>query len=199
MASENYDFCIKKVLESEGGYSNDPADPGGPTNYGITIHDYRAYINPHGTAHDVKHMSVDQAKSIYRSKYWDAVGGDNLPIGVDYCVFDYGVNSGVSRALRVYRAYSKLSSIHAVNAICDERMRFLRRLRIFAHFGRGWTRRVAEVRRDSLWLITQMPNSPPQSKPSSIISLNPPTSKASPTLWQRMCSMVSFRGNAPTA
>src|SRR5262249_55564304 len=97
----NYSEALKRLLEDEGGYTNDPQDPGGPTNFGITIHDYRMYVAKNGTADDVKHMTVEQAKAIYKPKYWDALNCDDLPSGVDYAVFDYGVNSGIYRAARV--------------------------------------------------------------------------------------------------
>lgn len=147
---DNYDRSLKEVLKSEGGYTNDPSDPGGPTNFGITIHDYRAYINPHGTAEDVRHMTVDQAAQIYKTKYWDAVHGDDLPSGVDYCVFDYGVNSGVARANHVLHEVGP-----NIDTICDERLRFLHSLHTFPHFGRGWTSRVARVRAVAKQMVKQ--------------------------------------------
>jgi lysozyme family protein len=151
---QNYNYALQQVLKSEGGYTNDPRDPGGPTNYGITIADYRAYINKAGTAQDVKNMHLADAQSIYRSKYWNAVNGDNLPSGVDYTVFDYGVNSGVSRANRVYNQlkakYPKTGDL--INAINDERLAFLKSLRTWSAFGAGWGSRVARVRADSLKL-----------------------------------------------
>jgi lysozyme family protein len=146
---ENYEQALTEVLKSEGGYSNDPGDPGGPTNFGITINDYRSYINAHGTAQDVRRMTLDQAKTIYKSKYWDAVGCDLLPSGIDYCVFDYGVNSGIGRAKRILGEFPtviKTDPVKAINAICDERINFLRRLGTFRRFGQGWTTRVAHVR-----------------------------------------------------
>lgn len=154
---QNYDFCIKEVLKSEGGYTNDPDDSGGATNFGITIADYRKYINKNGTATDVKNMTVDQAKTIYKQRYWNAVDGDNLPSGVDYTVFDYGVNSGVSRANRIYKQFSaeKDTSV-LINKINDERLHFLQNLAISQpknqKFLRGWTSRVSRVRADSLRL-----------------------------------------------
>lgn len=154
----NYQYCIEQVLISEGGYTNDPQDPGGPTNWGITIHDVQSYLNPHATAADVKALTKAQAIQIYKDKYWNAVGGDNLPSGVDYCVFDYGVNSGVSRALKVYhdihtKEYmSDATSADTINEICDERMSFLRGLSTFSRFGKGWTSRVTSVRAKSLQL-----------------------------------------------
>jgi lysozyme family protein len=101
MTASSYDEALRRVLVHEGGYSNHPSDPGGPTNWGITIHEARAYWKKEATADDVRSMPVDVAKNIYRSKYWDAMCCDNLPAGVDYAVFDYGVNSGIARAARV--------------------------------------------------------------------------------------------------
>src|SRR4029079_3582164 len=101
MAAWTYDEALRRLLAHEGGYSNHPSDPGGPTNFGITLADYRKYIDARGTAADVRRMSVAQAKAIYRSKYWNAMRCDELPAGVDYAVFDYGVNSGIGRAPRV--------------------------------------------------------------------------------------------------
>jgi lysozyme family protein len=155
---DNFNLALKEVLKSEGGYSNNIHDPGGPTNFGITIRDYRAYINPNGNAHDVKTMTVDQAGVIYKTKYWDKVNGDRLPSGVDYCVFDYGVNSGNSRANRVYN--QKAAVIKDVNrlidAICDERLAFLKGLSTWPYFRKGWTVRVAHVRAFSKELASKV-------------------------------------------
>jgi lysozyme family protein len=151
----NYNDALNRVLKSEGGYTNDPRDPGGPTNFGITIADYRAYINKNGTASDVKKMTVEQAKAIYKPKYWDKVNGDNLPSGVDYSVFDYGVNSGVNRANRVYKQVVQPDSIKTINAINDERLRFLHGLSTWNHFGKGWSSRVSSVRQHSIDLANK--------------------------------------------
>lgn len=152
----NYDFCITEVLKSEGGYSNDPDDRGGATNFGITIADYKKYINKAGTPDDVRNMTVDQAKAIYKTRYWNAVDGDNLPSGVDYTVFDYGVNSGVARAKKVYNQFKAGDPVTVINNINDERIHFLQSLAQSRpqnqKFLRGWTSRVARVRADSLRL-----------------------------------------------
>jgi lysozyme family protein len=81
MVASNREAAIKKTLQYEGGYSNHPADPGGPTNWGITIADARKYWKAGATADDVKAMPQSVAVEIYRKRYWDAVGGDNLPPG----------------------------------------------------------------------------------------------------------------------
>lgn len=164
MARHTYDEALRRLLVHEGGYTNHPSDPGGPTNYGITIYDYRMYINPKGQARDVQAMTVDQAKKIYREKYWDVQRCDELPPGVDYAVFDYGVNSGIGRSGKVLRrlvglrdntskitdeviaAVAKRDPVTLVDAIMAERIRFLQGLKTWRTFGRGWGRRVQEVR-----------------------------------------------------
>src|SRR5712664_1318708 len=104
-----YEACLPLLLAHEGGYTNDAADPGGPTNFGITIYDYRKYVKPAATAADVRAMKLEEAKAIYRAKYWDAQRCDELPAGVDYAVFDYGANSGIGRSGKVLRRVLKMS------------------------------------------------------------------------------------------
>lgn len=149
---QNYNYSLQQVLKSEGGYTNDPRDPGGPTNYGITIADYRMYVKKGATAQDVKNMHLADAQTIYRSKYWNALNCDTLPSGVDYCVFDYGVNSGVGSARSVYKrlAPKYTNPVDLINAICDERLAFLKSLRTWSAFGAGWGSRVARVRAGAL-------------------------------------------------
>ncbi|MBV9239020.1 MAG: glycoside hydrolase family 108 protein [Xanthobacteraceae bacterium] len=165
----SYDQCLERVLAHEGGYTNDPRDPGGPTNFGISIYDYRKYLKPGATA-DVKRMSLAEAQRIYRSKYWDALCCDDLPAGVDYTVFDYGVNSGIGRAGKVVRRVLGLSDADwrvnadviaalkksepgkVIIAINDERLTFLKSLRTWRTFGVGWGRRIVEVKAFSLEL-----------------------------------------------
>lgn len=102
-----YDVSITNVLKSEGGaaYTNNPKDPGGPTKYGVTLHDVRAYIDSNATAETVKRLTQPQAEEIYQNKYWlhRCVRGDLLPAGLDYSVFDYAVNAGVQRVGIVLR------------------------------------------------------------------------------------------------
>jgi lysozyme family protein len=163
-----YETCLPLLLAHEGGYTNHPSDPGGPTNFGITIHDYRKYVKPDATAADVRAMTLDDAKAIYRNKYWDAQRCDELPAGVDYVIFDYGVNSGIGRSGKVLRRVLKLpdnsseiadaviAAARAIDpkilivAICAERLRFLQSLKTWPVFGAGWSRRVVEVKSAAL-------------------------------------------------
>jgi lysozyme family protein len=142
----NFNDCLTRVLKDEGGYTNDPRDPGGPTNFGITLKDYRLYVNPLGTAENVRTMNINDAKRIYKGKYWDALDCDSLSSGVDYTVFDYGVNSGLGRPRKALERFKSLKGIQLIDAINNERMSFLRALHTFPVFGKGWTRRVEGVR-----------------------------------------------------
>jgi lysozyme family protein len=179
MASTSYNESLRRLLVHEGGYSNHPDDPGGPTNFGITIADYRKYVKPDATAADVRAMREEVAKAIYKAKYWDAQRCDELPPGVDDSIFDYGVNSGIGRSGKVLRRLLGMSDATSVvtadvvsaakkrdkkvliNAINDERLAFLRRLKTWPVFGPGWGPRVAEVRAFSLALASAVPDPVP--------------------------------------
>lgn len=164
MAVGNFDRCLKRVLRDEGGYSNDAGDPGGATMWGITHIDYDAYRRRRGERpQDVRKMTTAERDDIYRGKYWDGSRCDELPAGLDYVVFDGSVNSGVSQSIKwLQRAVGGIAvdghpgdvTITAarrvppetlIRSVCDQRLRFLRNLRTFKLFGRGWSRRVASV------------------------------------------------------
>lgn len=157
----NYPESIRRVLLSEGGYINHPSDPGGPTNFGITLAVYRANGHANATAADIKAMPLDEAKRIYRIRYANPCGFDLDPAGVDYALFDYAVNSGVSRANKVLRrvcalpdnagfpavltALAKRDAKAVVAAINAERLAFLQSLKTWPVFGKGWGTRVKSV------------------------------------------------------
>jgi lysozyme family protein len=172
MARSTYDQALVRLLAHEGGYTNHPSDPGGPTNFGITIGDYRRYVNADATAADIRTMRVDQAKAIYRARYWATMRCDELPAGLDYATFDYGVNSGTGRAAKVLQrlvglpadgrmsdaviaAVQKQNTGDLIVRLCDERLAFLKRLKTWPVFGTGWGRRVADVRAAALTMAAQ--------------------------------------------
>jgi lysozyme family protein len=157
----SYPQSIAFVLRQEGGYTNHPSDPGGPTNWGITIFDARKYWKPHATAEDVKVMPLQVAQDIYRDKYWAVVHGDDIAAGLDICTFDSAVNSGTGRAWKWLgsaignpsSAYATLAAASqqtkdvpaAVKKFCQTRLSFLHALKTWSVFGKGWGRRVAEL------------------------------------------------------
>jgi uncharacterized protein (TIGR02594 family) len=198
MTASSYDAALERVLAHEGGYTNHPSDPGGPTNWGITIHDARAHWKKDATAADVRGMPLVAAKQIYRSKYWDALRCDDLPAGVDYAVFDYGVNSGIARSAKVLQrlvgtdvdgeigpstiaAAARTNAAELINKICDERLAFLQGLGTWSVFGKGWGRRVREVRAAALAMAAAKlavvppaapaPSSPKPPSQSVVVSL----------------------------
>lgn len=169
--AKNYDQSLAWVLKSEGGYSNDAGDPGGQTMWGITHFDYDEYRRHKGLKRqNVRKMTKAERNEIYRNKYWDNQRCDDLPAGLDYTIFDYGVNSGVGRSGRVLRkvlglptndwhitpavvaACKEHRAADLVRAVNDERLRFLHGLRTWRRFGGGWGRRVKFVKGQSLAL-----------------------------------------------
>ena len=160
---KNFNKVIPLLRSDEGDeYTNDPNDSGGPTKYGITLTDYRQHINENGVALDVKKMTWDQAETIYKEKYWDALDCDNLPAGVDYTCFDYGVNSGLGRPRKALDKFKSLSGTDLIDAINNERTAFLkalvRRSPKDQEFLKGWLARVERVRATSKDLFNQKNN-----------------------------------------
>ncbi|MDW9547738.1 secretion activator protein [Sinorhizobium meliloti] len=154
------------MFGDEGGYSNRKSDRGGPTKYGVTHTTLAAHRGvPSVTADQVMALTKLEAEDIYRRSYWSQSGGDILPPGLDYAVFDFGVNSGPARAVKTLqqvlgvredghvgeqtlaaaRRYpGGISTL--VRNYCEARMQFLRSLTNrktgFPVNGRGWTIRV---------------------------------------------------------
>tara|TARA_R110000772_G_scaffold148690_2_gene259277 strand:- start:370 stop:882 length:513 start_codon:yes stop_codon:yes gene_type:complete len=162
MSAVNYDKCLETILHHEGGYVNHPEDPGGETNMGVTK---RVYDDFGGTK-DMKDLEFDDVAPIYKQNYWDRVKGDQLPIGLDLCVFDFGVNAGTGRSAKYLQALIGTTvdggigpnTLKAVDAYVEEvgieqairgfqqkRQDFYESLDTFKTFGKGWTRRVDET------------------------------------------------------
>lgn len=101
MAAENFDRALARVLVYEGGKVDDKRDPGGRTAYGVTQSTFNTYLVSIGQrARDVFTITKAEIRAIYKRLYWDRVHGDKLPIGLDLCVFDAAVNSGVGQAAK---------------------------------------------------------------------------------------------------
>ena len=172
----NFQEALKHVLVHEGGKVDHPKDPGGRTNMGITQRVYNGWRTKNNLPiRDVYEISKTEVEAIYRFQYWEPVQGDQLPAGVSYVVFDGAVNSGVGQSVkwlqRSLPAYTggidgdlgsgTLGAVQAdndndalVDRICDRRMAFLRALKTWGTFGRGWTRRVDGVRKVGQALAT---------------------------------------------
>ena len=137
--------CLPVTLKYEGGWSDNPKDPGGATMKGITIAVYRKK-HPNASKADLRNISQADVQSIYRSGYWEPIRGDDLPDGVALVAFDYAVNSGTGRAKAALAATADIDDpAERVRIICGGRMAFLKRLSTFSTFGKGWTARVKDV------------------------------------------------------
>lgn len=142
---ENFFTCLEETLKWEGGYSNHPLDPGGPTNLGIIQERYDQYNSDlNRPKKSVKLITKEEAIDIYRRYYWNAVSGDNIMAGMDLAVFDFGVNSGPARANAYYEKYKD------INSYMDAREKFLRSLKTFKTFGKGWMNRTKGIRAKAL-------------------------------------------------
>lgn len=152
----SWPVSIKRVLEHEGGYVNHPSDPGGETNFGITI----AVARANGYAGSMRGMPKATAEAIYKKMYWDTVKGDQLPPALAFQVFDAGVNHGINRAAQwlqkcvgvtqdgkigpaTLAAVASQSAARTTFAFLSLRTQFYTDLSTFSTFGKGWTRRIA--------------------------------------------------------
>jgi lysozyme family protein len=161
--------ALAAVLIHEGGKADDPHDPGGKTNQGITQGTFTAFLHTIGKpSRDVFTMTDDERDTIYNIQYWDTVWGDRQPPGLGYVLFDGAVNSGVKRSVKwlqislgekyVIGEIDGIMGLHTLSAtmrhpdhraliygICFHRLKFLQSLKTFPRFGKGWARRVEEV------------------------------------------------------
>lgn len=145
MTADNFERCLAVTLAWEGGYANHPDDPGGATMRGVTQGTYDEYMRALGKRRrPVRGITDAELRDIYRKNYWDACGCDALPTGLDLCVFDAAVNTGVGRARPWAAQYTTIDSY------CDHRLAVFKSFgRLWRVFGAGWSRRIAGIRRQA--------------------------------------------------
>ena len=97
--NSNFERCLQHTLKEEGGFVNNPKDPGGMTNLGVTKRTYEQYVGHPVDEETMRGLTPEMVAPLYKKMYWDVVKGDQLPDGVDYCVFDVAVNSGPTKAV----------------------------------------------------------------------------------------------------
>jgi len=160
--NSNFTNSLANVLKSEGGFVNNPADPGGMTNLGCTKAVWEEFVGHPVSEADMRGLTPDDVAPLYKRKYWDKVSGDDLPAGLDYAVFDAAINSGPGRAAKwlqevvgvqadgaigkgTLMAVEAFNSEELIKAYCAKRLAFLQDLPTFGTFGKGWSTRVASV------------------------------------------------------
>lgn len=175
MAKENFEACLAVTLPHEGGWADHPKDPGGATMKGVTLATFQRY-KPGATKSQLRAISDKDLQHIYRDGYWDTINGDRLPYGVDLATFDYGVNSGPSRAAKYLQAAVGAAQDGAIGPktlvavvskggketiqrLCAKRLSFVRGLKTWSTFGRGWSRRIADVEAKAvvMWMTKGAP------------------------------------------
>ena len=167
---KNFQKCLEMLLHHEGGFVNHPQDPGGMTNLGVTKAVYDRWIGREATKSEMMDLKPDDVAPIYKKNYWDRVRGDDLPSGVDWCAFDWAVNSGSGRpAKAIQRAVGAAAdgaigpmTLQAImnhepkmiiESVFNQRQKFYESLRTFETFGRGWTRRNKETLDQALSMV----------------------------------------------
>ncbi|WP_088147020.1 glycoside hydrolase family 108 protein [Achromobacter denitrificans] len=152
----NFDTAFDRLIGHEGGYSNHSDDPGGETNWGITLRTAREA----GYTGTMRALTRDEARAIYRAAYWNRAKADQYDGAIAFQLFDAAVNHGIGQAIRfLQRAVGvaddgavgpvTLAAVHAMT-VTDvlsrfnaERLDFYTKLTTWPTFGKGWTRRVA--------------------------------------------------------
>lgn len=165
--------CLPIILASEGGFVDNPADPGGATNLGITLNALTWWLGHQATIADVEALTPEMVAPIYQGDYWNPAHCPHCPPGVDLMVFDCAVNQGVGRALRTLQAavgvaadglfgpataaaVGAASPATTIERVADVRELFYRSLPTFHVFGVGWLTRVDRTRK----LALQMAEAP---------------------------------------
>ncbi|WP_442580701.1 glycoside hydrolase family 108 protein [Mesorhizobium sp. ASY16-5R] len=202
----NFQRAFSLVLKHEGGWADNPADPGGPTMKGVTLATFRRYVKPAATKDDLRKITDAQLATVYRRHYWDVVGGAELPDGVDYAVFDFAVNSGPNRAAKYLQGVvcvrqdgkigpatltATRAMMHAtvINRLCDDRLAFMKRAKdkkgklLWPTFGKGWEPRVKSVRSVALEMAARPSAPEPSPKPVESVPVPaPPPAPVSPSI-----------------
>jgi lysozyme family protein len=167
---DNWQKSFDLLLQSEGGYSDDPADPGGRTNLGVTQRVWESWVGRASNEKEMRNLTPADVAPLYKRKYWDACDCDLLTDGVDYVVFDFAVNAGVGRSVKTLQSCVDaamdgqigkntlgLVATFPVDVVIfkfsDEKVGYYKQLPTFSEFGKGWLDRVDRVKKDALKMV----------------------------------------------
>lgn len=208
----NFEACLSEVLKHEGGWADHPKDPGGATMKGVTIGTFAQFKGRKVTKDELRAISDADLRAIYRRKYWDVVKGDDLPAGLDLVAFDAAVNSGPARGARWLQqalgigvdgkigpqtlAYARAANVRLVIEDATKvRLSFLRSLRTWPTFGKGWQRRVDDVKAAALRMSTAGPRVIKELTPRTQVNQAPksehdaPDESKKPSLWGELLAL----------
>lgn len=166
----NWPNAFALMLKSEGGYVNNPADPGGMTNLGVTKATWENWVGRESDEAEMRGLTPEKVEPLYKKKYWDAVRSDELPVGLDYLLFDFAVNAGAGRAIKTLQtavgvtpdggfgpmtmaAVQAVDPVELIERFSQAKEDFYRSLTTFATFGKGWLNRVADVKQHATSMV----------------------------------------------
>lgn len=153
---QSFDDAFNVLMHNEGGYANNPADPGGETMYGVT----KRVAVANGYTGDMRNLPLQTAKAIAKKSYWDPCWCDKYDANLAFQVFDCAYNHGVRQAIEFLQeavgteqdgvmgpqtlaATLALPWWKVATRVLGLRAEFFTGLQSWASFGKGWTRRVA--------------------------------------------------------
>jgi lysozyme family protein len=168
---DNWKLAFEQMLKSEGGFTDDERDNGnklpdgrkGSTMLGVTQYNWEQHVGHQVTHDDMRKLTPADVEPLYKKKYWDVVRADELPSGIDYMVFDMGVNAGPGRSIKLLQtavgvtpdggfgpmtmaAVQAADPIELIEKFSQAKETFYRSLDSFAVYGTGWLNRVADVK-----------------------------------------------------
>ena len=163
----DYQECLDKVLKSEGGFVNNPKDPGGMTNLGVTKAVWEEFVGHPVSEADMRALTPEKVAPMYEQKYWRPCYGEVLPRGLDFLVFSMGVNAGTGRSVKLLqsslgcvadgvigpRTRELISSSDVSKLIAkfsETRREYYQALKTFPIFGIGWLARVDNEEKEAL-------------------------------------------------
>jgi lysozyme family protein len=162
---ENFQTSLELVLAHEGYFGNDPRDAGGMTNLGVTKRAWQAWVKRPVDEAEMRSLTPESVAPFYKEMYWDTCKCDELPIGIDYAVFDFAVNAGTHQASKLLQealsvdadgvigqqtltAVGNYGVVELTELFSEKKELFYRSLRTFATFGKGWLNRVVDVQKN---------------------------------------------------
>jgi uncharacterized protein (TIGR02594 family) len=198
-APGGFDAALAHVVAMEGGWSDDPLDPGGPTNFGVTLQTFAAHRRIDVTAQTIAGLKADlraisqlEVRDIYRTRYWQPCRAEALPRPLALMHFDAAVNHGVSGAARLMQQALGVTADSAIGPVtlaavatqplaavlqryATQRRARYRSLGHFWRFGRGWLARVDATLAAALRQNTSPPphSTEDKSLPSTTLGARP--------------------------
>jgi lysozyme family protein len=168
--NQNFEKSLEMLLKSEGGFVNNPKDPGGMTNLGVTAKVWSEFKGRETSEKEMRNLTKDDVAVLYEKKYWDTCKCDDLPSGIDYLVFDFAVNAGPGRSIKILQKAIGVPEDGAIGPVTlqnidvmdkndlitrfsNAKKEFYESLPTFPTFGKGWLSRIDVVRGNASTLL----------------------------------------------